>query len=401
MKIKRQHTWFCCLAAQPGSRPGPDFVSPSAFAQSRLSRVLCLSILSLALSLPAYGHLVPPPPSDSTGLARWYGLKGHYGFVLVHSRELVPVRHSNPYGLELDLAWHKASAQAWESCHCYPRLGASLTFWDYDQPDILGYGAIGLFYIEPVFAPWRKASFSVRAGMGLAYQSKPYDPIRNPLNQSYSTYLVIPLQLGGSLNWRLSPQWMLDMTLVYNHFSNGGIREPNKGINWPTAALGVGRYLSPPSFINREKKDWRQSGPPQSRLDVAFFLAFKEPQSKLYLFSPGIEVKGSRQVGRINALTLGGEFMYDNGTRFQIAQAGREESPQMGGLAFGHEFLLGRFIFSQQLGVYLYKPYRVGDDLYQRYSLMFRASERISAGMSLKAHRHVADFGDLRLAWSF
>jgi hypothetical protein len=352
----------------------------------------------LALCVFSFGQSLP---DDSTASVRLLGMKGHYGFVIVHSRELVPVRHSNPRGLEVDLAWHKTSRKAWESCHCYPRLGAALTLWDYDQPSILGYGATGLFYVEPLFAPWRQFSFSVRAGMGLSFQTKPYDPVSNPFNLSYSTYVAVPLQLGGALHWRLAPQWMLDATLAYNHFSNGGIREPNKGINWPTAALGVARYFSPPAFIDRDKRDWREDHAPETRLDVAFFLGFKEPRSKLYLFSPGVEVKASRQVARLHALTLGGEFMYDNGRRFRIAQAGREEGPQAGGLAVGHEFLLGRFLFGQQIGAYVYKPYRVGDDLYQRYSLMFRASQRLSAGASLKAHRHVADFGDFRIAVSW
>lgn len=340
-------------------------------------------------------------PADSISPVKYLGVRPHSGFVLIHSRELAPVRHSNPFGMEFDLAWQKTSAKAWESCNCYPRLGFSATLWDFDQPDILGYGLTAMFFIEPVFAPWRRAGFSVRAALGLSYQSKPFHPTTNPFNQSYSTAVAFPLQLGGAVHFRFHPQWVVDLSLLYNHISNGGIREPNKGINWPTAGLGLGYYLHPPDFKNRVKKDWRQDGLPKSRLDLTFFIAFKEPASKLYLFSPGIEVKASRQVARINAVTLSAEWMYDNGARYKIAQAGRDENPQKGGLAVGHEFLLGRFLFGQQIGVYLYKPYRMGDDLYQRYSVIYRASGRISAGVSLKAHRHVADFIDFRTGISF
>ncbi len=354
-----------------------------------------------AVGLATCGELRSFHTADSTGLVKFLGLRPHYGFVLIHSRELAPVRHSNPFGMELNLAWQKTSARAWESCNCYPRLGLAATFWDFDQPDILGYGATALFFIEPVFAPWRRASFSVRAALGLSWQSRPYHPQSNPFNLSYSTSVAFPLQLGGAVHFRLHPQWAVDLSLVYNHISNGGIREPNKGINWPTAGLGLGYYLRPPEFKNRVKKDWRQSGLPKSRLDLTFFMAFKEPASKLYLFSPGFEVKASRQVARINAVTLGAEWMYDNGARYKIAQAGRDENPQKGGLAVGHEFLLGKFLFAQQIGVYLYKPYRMGDDLYQRYSILYRASGRLAAGISLKAHRHVADFIDFRAGVSF
>lgn len=120
----------------------------------------------------------------------------------------------------------------------------------------------------------------------------------------------------------------------------------------------------------------------------------------MYLFSPGIELKVSRQVALINALTFGSEWISDNGTRYEIEQSGAHYSHQKISLAIGHEFNLGEFLFSQQFGVYLYKPYPIGADVYQRYGLVFRISSNVSTGISLKAHGHVADFIDFRIGWS-
>ncbi|MBT8220570.1 MAG: acyloxyacyl hydrolase [Bacteroidia bacterium] len=327
------------------------------------------------------------------------GLKLHQGFVLVHSRELRPIEDSYPTGLELNLAWHKTSEKAWRACHCYPKLGISVAFWNYDNKEVLGYGLISMFYIEPVFGASRKTSFSIRAGMGLSYQNKPHDAITNPDNFSYSTQIAFPLQIGGSLHIRLQPQWYLDVTAAYNHFSNGGIRQPNKGINWPTAALGIGHYLERPEFKIRTKEDWRAETKPETRFDLIFFMAINEAQSNTHVASPGIEIKYSKQFGRINAYTIGAEWIYDNKARYAIEQSDGTENPQKGSLAIGHEFLLGKFLFSQQIGYYIYKPYAPGDEVYQRYGLVFRAFNRLSAGINLKAHRHVADFLDLRVGW--
>lgn len=352
------------------------------------------------LILPLAGRAATT--QDTTKAARMLGLRLHQGFVLVHSRELWPdLRNSYPTGLELDFAWHKISERAWKSCHCYPKLGISLGFWNYDEPEILGQGIIGMFYIEPVFGARKKVSFSVRAGFGLSYQNRPYDSLDNPRNTSYSTYVAFPLQLGGNLHIRLAPKWILDVTAVYNHFSNGGIREPNKGINWPSAALGFGYYIDTPHFQQRKKKNWREEMDPESRFDLTFLMAFQEPESKLYLFSPGFEFKFSRQVARINALTLGAEWLFDNQAAHELEQLGRSESSQKGSVALGHEFLLGKFIFSQQFGFYLYRPYKTGTDVYQRYGLVFRISKRFHFGINLKAHGHVADFLDFRTGVSF
>jgi hypothetical protein len=279
-------------------------------------------------------------------------------------------------------------------------MGVAMTLWDYDD-EVLGEGLTGMFYMEPVFGARHKVSFSVRAAFGLSYQNRPYDALDNPFNLSYSTYVAFPLQLGGNMHIRLGRQWLLDVTAVYNHFSNGGIREPNKGINWPSAALGVARYFQPPEFENRVKRNWRDTREPEQRFDMAFFMAFQEPRSKLYLFSPGIELKFSQQIARINALTAGMEWMHDNGDAYYLEQAGRDESPQKLGIAIGHEFIMGKTLFGQQFGVYLFNNGVQGADVYQRYNLGYRFTPKLSGGVALKAHGHVADFLDFRVVYSF
>jgi hypothetical protein len=339
-------------------------------------------------------------PDTSPEVVKLAGIKFHAGSVLIHSRELRPIEDSYPLGVELDFAWHKISQKAWESCMCYPRLGIALTYWDYDNPEVLGQGVTGLFYIEPVFNTQGWVNYSVRMGLGLSYQNKPYDPVENPNNLSYSTYLAFPLQLGGSAHFRVHPRWMLNTTLVYNHFSNGGVRQPNKGINWPSIGVGMAYYLQEFEFRQRAQVDWRKLGPPQKRLDFTFFLSYEEPRQNLFLISPGLEVKWSRQFARLNAYTLGGEVMYDNGTGYVLEQEGDNATPIKAGLAAGHEFLLGKFLFSQQFGVYLSNPNPEHPGVYQRYGLMFRINERFSTGISLKAHGHVANFLDFRVGYS-
>ena len=338
--------------------------------------------------------------SDSVSTVKLAGLKFHVGSVLIHSRDLRPIEDSYPLGIELDFAWHKISQKAWESCMCYPKVGIALTHWDYDNPDVLGQGVTGLFYIEPVFNTNGWVNYSVRMGMGLSYQNKPYDPVDNPNNLSYSTYVAFPLQLGGSAHFRVQPRWLLHTTLVYNHFSNGGVKQPNKGINWPSVGVGMSYYLQDFEFKQRAAIDWRNNGPPQKRLDFTLFLSYEEPRENLFLFSPGLEIKWSRQFARLNAYTLGGEVMYDNGSGYVLDQLEDDATPVKAGLAIGHEFLLGKFLFSQQFGAYLSNPNTEHPAVYQRYGLVFRIDQRFCTGISLKAHGHVANFLDARVGIS-
>lgn len=338
--------------------------------------------------------------SDTTKYFVAAGLKLHKGIVLIHSANLRPVEHSYPWGVSAEIGFHYANKKSWDACNCYPLLGASISFWDFNKQEILGYGTTGMFYIEPFFGIQNRVSFSFRAGLGISYQSKPYHPETNPDNLSYSTYIAFPLSLGAGLNIWITDRYLMTFMVFYNHFSNGGMKEPNGGINWPTASIGIQRYFDSPVFKNRKKMNWRELGPPEMRLDVNFFVAFKQLEYKEYAPLPGIEVKVSRQVARINALTLGFEWLYDSHSSHIIKKEFEEIDCNKISLAAGHEFLLGKFIFSQQLGVYLYKPFKRGSDIYQRYGLVHRITDFLSIGVNLKVHGHVANFLDFRLGLS-
>jgi len=330
---------------------------------------------------------------------KYVSARAHGGFVIVHSRAVRAIEDSYPLGLELDFGIHKTSEKVWNDCNCYPKTGIALGIWDFDNPSVLGYGMTLMYYLQPVFRADRKFSFSVRGGIGLSYQTNPYDPDENPDNQSYSTSVAFPLQLGAAFNYRLNSHWQLDLNAVYNHISNGGLKQPNKGINWPTLALGVTYYLKPIAFPERERSDWRSEPTKRNRFDLATFATYHEPTDGLFLLSGGLEVKGARRVGRIDNLTAGAEWMYDT-YRTTLGDVNDEPNGNHFGLALGHEFILGRFLFGQQFGVYLIKPDTRPEDVYQRYSLMYRLSDRWSAGSCLKVHGHVADFLDLRVAFS-
>jgi len=95
----------------------------------------------------------------------------NYGSIILHSQELRPIGASNPVGISLDYGKHKSSQKAWDACNCYPRSGVSLTIWDFDNREVLGYGVTSLYYIQPVFRADQRFSFSIRAAAGVSVQS--------------------------------------------------------------------------------------------------------------------------------------------------------------------------------------------------------------------------------------
>ncbi len=334
---------------------------------------------------------------DSLKATPYFDARLHHGFIIIHSRDIRAIKDSYPWGMEVDMAWLKTSEKSWNMCNCFPRLGISLGFWEFDNRPILGQAIAAQFFIEPTFGAQRDLSFGIRAGMGLSYQNRPHHPTNNPDNLSYSTYLAFPLHVGGTLRYRLHPQWETQINARYNHISNGGMRQPNKGINWPTAALGLSYYPSAPVLRARPKLPWRIEGMQLNKQSLRLFGSYAESRDEDVLPVAGLEYKFSRRVARINALSLGSEWLYNGMYGYESSNSGIAANG-MGGIAVGHEFLLGKFVFAQQFGVYIFKPDNEVRDVYQRYELLYAFSEKWMAGFGLKTHGHVADFLDIRLA---
>ncbi|UCG28735.1 MAG: acyloxyacyl hydrolase [Bacteroidales bacterium] len=336
------------------------------------------------------------------------GLRLHYGMIIPHSNKIAHLSNTNPRGVELDLTWHLMPRKYWEYCFCYPRSGFSVFYTDYGNPEIIG-SSIAIYpYIEPFVGAHRKWSMSIRFGIGPAFSNKHYDAETNPENLFFSDHISFIAMLNLALNYRPNDRMNFRLAANYNHISNGGIKEPNLGINYPTFNIGMDYSLVPVGFDDRMKNKSITVNPDKNRFEVAWIFAGRIGiNGEEQFLITGLTTGYSRLVSRVSAFSAGAEWICDGSLRQEIRtgnildDSGDYVDHNRIALLFGHELLLGRFIFSQQLGVYLYSPYKAMDPVYQRYGLSFFVGEKFLVGINIKAHRHVADFLDLRLGFSF
>jgi hypothetical protein len=326
-----------------------------------------------------------------------------HGFIFAHSPEVENTKGSHPTGLELILGWQKNDATVWDLCNCFPRKGLLLAYYDYDNV-ILGKSFTAAYFLEPVYKLHRNIYFSFKGSAGFSYLTNPFDSTRNPGNNSYSTYMSAYLLVGLGLWIRMQDHWWMNVSLNYQHESNGGMKQPNRGINWPTAGVALSYQLNPRPYYTGTRsteKYWKQNSP---RWDIGVFgiarKALDESGNSIRLPLIGLSFQVSKQVGRISALTAGLEAYRDEALRNQLKRDLIEASPVKAGVMAGHEFILGKFLFSQQLGVYVFDQTPYFDRLYHRWGLQYRLNQKVGVGFNLKAHRHVANFIDLRFIWS-
>lgn len=371
---------------------------PAAIVPLTYFHYLKYLLLLLLCSLPAL-LWAQQDATENTPPAVNVGLNTHYGFIIPHSNTVRHIANSNPWGVEADISLHFTDARAWQYVQGYPRLGASLAYYNFDNPDVLGNAYALLLYAEPFLSAHKDFSLSIRLGGGVAYLDRVYDEETNPRNLFYSTAFSFPLVANLMANWKIGDAYMLRLGGTYQHISNGGRRQPNKGINFPTATVGLNYSLRPGVFPDRRPQKLSEGENKQRHLLFALITAYRDRNDNPEKQAPllGLTAYLSQRIGRISALTAGGEWIADWALKKELESRQEEKGFQRAALLAGHELQIGRFRFNQQLGVYVYAPVKGKDPVYQRWGLEYHTPKSIFFGINLKAHRHVAEFLDARI----
>jgi hypothetical protein len=190
----------------------------------------------------------------------------------------------------------------------------------------------------------------------------------------------------------------------FSHFSNGNTKNPNYGVNYPNVGMGLEYQIKTVSKPLGKLLFY----PERWRFDLAPFICNKSlpitPNKRYWTY--GFNTQASYRVGAINAWTLGVEAYVDQSMQVAMDSSDiyrpQHLSNKLAGLLVGHEFLFNRCIFSQQLGVYLFKevPGVLINKVYHRWGFNFKLNKRFMLGLNLNSNLQKAFIFDARLVFS-
>ena len=335
------------------------------------------------------------------------GIKSHYGFIIPHTNSVREISTTNPWSVQLELSRHMNTQKAWDYCGCYPKIGFLFNYTNYDNPEILGSSYTLAAFLEPYITFKGIVNPSFRLGFGLSYLDQVYDPVTNPQNLFYSFPVSFYMLASLGINVNVSERVSLNLMGNYSHISNGRIKQPNKGINYPTISLGLDYKLDNVHLVDRvrllTKRDIHQK---IWKWDLNFYVSGKEineNEKKYQVY--GLQVTSGYILNRLSAINLGVEINHDRSlverNRRNAQQSEDSLNPTTFALLLRHEFLMGRFILSQALGYYLNRPMTTSPRFYQRAGLAYRINDLLNLGINLKTHTSNADFIDFRLGIMF
>lgn len=325
-----------------------------------------------------------------------YGVEMQYGFIIPHSSDLVDISQSNPIGINLSYESIKLGENNWDICNCFHYLGVNLSYFNFNNPEVLGSATSLSGTFEPIL--WKNTSmqFGLKSGFGVTYLSKVYDEETNPSNTFFSSPISFLLLVSPKFQWRLQENLALNLSIQYNHISNGGQKQPNKGMNFPTIGVGINYTPKPYNFPNyvAEKTERRR----QYYVE-AFGTLRGETQGENRQPLAGFTIGGYQRISAIQGMGMGFESQWDN----SLHVLPNEPNGFIHATFIAHHFLFGKVDFSQRMGVYVKKPkiYEPDKSFYQRYVLSYLLKNSIRLGVALKAHGHVAENIEARVGYQF
>jgi len=335
----------------------------------------------------------------------------HSGFIFAHNVYVQNTKGLHPNGFEMEMARIKTDSATHAKFKCYPRLGVSLTYVDFDSI-LLGKSYSVSYFIEPNYRLGNNLRMNFRAAAGFSYLTQPHDSIKNPTNQSYSGHINSFLQIGLGLSYDISKHVSIYAMGNFFHNSNGGFKLPNAGVNYINASIGVQYFQYSthlPVYKSIKDTSWKHKPP---HVDVSVFYSPKDGYNsdssahRKFIFGTSVQIV--KQVGNIDALTAAAEIYYDDALRsIKDVWVKDNSAATFAGVLIGHQFLLNRFTFSQQLGVYIFKQTKTYNEIYQnlfhtiyhRWGLNYKINNHWFAGVMLLAHDQIADFIDARVTY--
>jgi hypothetical protein len=254
----------------------------------------------------------------------------------------------------------------------------------------------------------KKIEFYTQIGSGMAWLTRYFDPLSNPLNNAVGSALnnVTSLKINGE--YKFSKHYTTSAGLSLTHFSNGASQLPNYGIN----VLGGNiRVIYTPQPIHQFKKwglkaaDSTQKWGLSLHADLAFVESsiYGGPRYPIKIASFSI----TRKILNANKIHLGLTYEENSAVEdfgYYIGQYPTRNEAQRASsrlaLFMADELFLGNTSIFLQSGYYLSRAWswQLLGTWYNKVGLRYylppigRPKTRFFAGVYMKAHRFTAEY---------
>jgi hypothetical protein len=131
----------------------------------------------------------------------------------------------------LEFGWQTDGSSLWHHVYNFPSYGFGVYGADFFNDQELGQPTALYGFFSWPLKRWSRTSLNTEIGFGLTENWVPYHPETNPDNVAMGGAKSVYIDAGFTLDYELSKRFDLLGGFTFTHFSNGGSKAPNSGIN--------------------------------------------------------------------------------------------------------------------------------------------------------------------------
>lgn len=345
------------------------------------------------------------------------GIESNYyhSNMMRHSKKITAPLAKNTSAFELSLTKKFKGTKDWQVRRGYPEAGLGLFYLNYNNRNLYG----EVFAIAPHLRlriiTKTHFTWSLRAGMGFGYVTKPYQrvPNNNLENETIGGNANNFTPLQTDLRYTVNEHFEVQAGAHLIHVSNASFRRPNFGINIWGIQAGL-RYFpvtNKPQKIERDLPVLKNRILVYAKGSIAFIEKDLPDGGLNRIYNAGVFAT-KRYLGK-NKMILGVDYTYNTAMyanlKYNQRHVGEENKYSSQSSVFlGNEFEFNRFGIVLQGGYYLKKIDQQTEKYYQKIGANFYFYKQETGilkegvfSLLLKAHTNRAELLELGLNFGF
>ncbi len=319
-----------------------------------------------------------------------------------HSPKIIPALNGLTHAWEVSCFKQTSGKEAWQRKLLYPEIGGTFYVAHNINPGIFG-TTIGLMGTVKFFMLRSNvADLYIRLGSGAAFLTNSYHINRNPDNNVIGSTLNAMAQIKFGADFKPLPWFHISLAGALMHQSNGGIQQPNLGINVFAGSIGFKYYPNAKPFSYERARIPKPYRPNEFifRFGIGITDLWKNgPKYPIYMATFAY----ARYTSIVNKVIAGITFEYNYAIRDfeRQAEIGNARQQRMNAFTpsifIGDEVIINRVGMLYAAGVYLHHPtqrtswvYLKAGANYYPFDLGKNGTIKPYIGAHLKAHKAIA-----------
>lgn len=327
--------------------------------------------------------------------------KWRSGFLLAHRGVMGHLATQHAHGIELIAIKRASGKKAWHGAYGHPDFNFHLYYGGVGNVKVLGnYLSLYSTMSYPLFQNnhWR---LNLQVGGGLGFTNKIYDPILNPKNVAMASRIFAIMNVGVQAKYTFDKN-TIGLGLDLMHFSNGGSKLPNLGLNLPYLNVSYARSINQQNAVAPDQvKAFQQRRFFYGISAIGSMKQVYPTGSKIYpVFALNLHARSILKpkmgwelaLDIISKQSLIGYRPDIDKTQWRMLQIG---------VYAGYILPLDRFHYHFGVGTYLKDYYKADEPIYIKIGGRYYFDNGLHWQFALKTHYGKADYIEVGIGYSF